>query len=343
MKIFTKLRILLILGNAGLSCMAQTSDKASLFQEPQHQEPTGCTLLNQEITSSLKDMQDMQLELSVVPKSCQQEPMDCPVAANEVPLSASVPLPSYYYVDEDRKYLGVDQLFYEIELASDHDVFGVVFNGLGILLNHFLYEHERPCLFATRWILYAPPLKENGDPVVSFKRTLGFKLKDLMHYFRTGGKIGWTGGLNSCFGVYGQVYYEHRRHDIRLQHEDEHTSSWTNSLLPGIGIRFTPQFWTDEDEYNPYIEIGTTYTHIFGCKSRYGRDKDQFGHGLTYSFGIGVRGNGMNRNTKVFVGFELPKYDYFNRKWSNDGGYYFPYANIRDRRWRISINISVPF
>lgn len=245
------------------------------------------------------------------------------------------------------KYLGSHQLFYEIELATDHIWLGSAIYALEHVANAAIFKRNEdhhsswPSLFSWTYTFLNPPLKENGEEVTSFT-TFGFKLKDMMHYLRTGGKIGWTGGLNSCFGVYGRFYFEHQRQFTRLQHEDTHEYSWTNAIMPGIGVRFTPQFWTGGDQVNPYFEVGTTYTHILGCKSRYGKDKDQFGHGLVYTFGVGVRGNGQYRNSKIFLGLELPQYDFFNRKWSNDGGYYFPYANVRDRRWRITVNLTIP-
>lgn len=266
-------------------------------------------------------------------------------SAYAAPLPTAAPISSYS--GEKRNYLGTNQLFYEIEITTDHVWFSGLLFGLETWANSAIQDHNEneytnwPCLFAWTYS-FAPVLKENGEAVVSFKKAKGFKLKDLMHYFRAGGKIGWAGGLNSCFGVYGRFYYEHQRQFIRLQHEDTHEYAWTNAIMPGIGVRFTPQFWTDEDQVNPYFEVGTTYTHIIGCKSRYGKDKDQFGHGLTYSFGVGIRGNGQYRNSKIFLGLELPQYDFFNRKWSNDGGYYFPYANVRDRRWRITVNLTIP-
>lgn len=271
-------------------------------------------------------------------------PMEATVNSDILDIILNVPV---YQGSGKRKYLGSHQLFYEIELATDHIWLASTIYALEHVANAAIFKHNQenysswPSLFSWTWTFLNPPLKENGEKVTSFK-IFGFKLKDMMHYLRTGGKIGWAGGLNSCFGVYGRFYFEHQRHFMRLQHEDSHEYSWTNAIMPGIGVRFTPQFWTGGDQVNPYFEVGTTYTHILGCKSRYGKDKDQFGHGLVYTFGVGVRGNGQFRNSKIFIGLELPQYDFFNRKWSSDGGFYFPYANIRDRRWRMTLNISVP-
>lgn len=335
-----KLCILFILGNLGLCGFALANTDTSMTPKPSQQETAILKSPNFEKESSF--LEDVDCEL--------QKPVPDAVTSGGTPAYAA-PLPTAapasYYDDEKRNYLGTDQLFYEIEITTDHVWFSGLLFGLETWANSAIQQHNEdedtnwPCLFAWTYT-FTPVLKENGEAVVSFKKAKGFKLKDLMHYFRAGGKIGWAGGLNSCFGIYGRFYYEHQRQFIRLQHEDSHEYAWTNAIMPGIGIRFTPQFWTGEDQINPYFEVGTTYTHIIGCKSRYGKDKDQFGHGLTYSFGVGVRGNGQYRNSKIFVGLELPRYDFFNRKWSNDGGFYFPYANVRDRKWRITLNLTIP-
>lgn len=333
-----KLCNLFILGNIGLWCSALTNLETISNQE--QNQTKALELLDQEDRSSSSICPEMSMATESVPEYNSS-------FAERPAFAANAPIPTSSQYNKDRKYLGTDQLFYEIEITTDHVWFSGLLFGLETWANAAIQDHNEeeytnwPCLFAWTYT-FTPVLKENGEAVVSFKKAKGFKIKDLMHYFRAGGKIGWAGGLNSCFGVYGRFYYEHQRQFIRLQHEDSHEYAWTNAIMPGIGVRFTPQFWTDEDQVNPYFEVGTTYTHIIGCKSRYGKDKDQFGHGLTYSFGVGIRGNGQYRNSKIFVGLELPQYDFFNRKWSNDGGFYFPYANVRDRKWRVTVNLTLP-
>lgn len=340
-----KLCSLLILGQMGLWCAALPVDDATVIDDS-NQETAG--LVNPDQEQSML-VSDLSLESAISPVFLHSDGAENSAKGTSSGYSAN-PLPIDYdndYLSNPHKYLGKNQFFYEIEFITDHYLFGAAILGLELFANEAILKHnedndtEWPCVFAGTFIAYDPGLKENGDNVVSLKK-YGFKLKDLMHYLRTGGKIGWAGGLNSCFGVYGRFYFEHRRQYMRLQHEDKYGYSWTNSILPGIGVRFAPQFWRDDDEVNPYFEVGTTFTRILGCKSRYGDDKDQFGHGLTYTFGVGIRGNGQYRNSKIFVGLDLRNYDFFNRKWSNDGGFFFPYANIRDRKWDITVNITLP-
>lgn len=344
--ISNKLCLLLILSHLGLWCVASPVDEVTMIDDS-NQESSEQVCLGDDVQSNL--VSDLSLESAISPLFLNSDGVDNTESGTSAGYAAN-PMPMKYdteYLSNPHKYLGKNQFFYEIEFITDHYWLSGLIFGLEDLANRAILKHnedydtEWPCVFAWTLVVHDPGLKENGDNVVSTKK-YGFKLKDLMHYFRTGGKVGWSGGLNSCFGVYGRFYFEHRRQNLRLQHEDNHEYSWTNTIMPGIGVRFAPQFWTDEDDVNPYFEVGTTYSKIIGCKSRYGKDKDQFGHGVAYSFGVGVRGNGQYRNSKIFIGFNLRRYDFFNRKWSNDGGYFFPYANIRDRKWDISVNMTLP-
>ena len=234
---------------------------------------------------------------------------------------------------DSRRYFGTNQLFYEVEAGTDNLTVNAVTTALMSWANNALAENEHPALFYNSFI-YQPAMHENHEPVASFKDQFSFKPKDLFRLVRAGGKLGWKGGLNSCFGVFGRFYYEYRRNYTKLIHSDDYEYYWTSSIQPGIGVHFAPQFGT---RLQPYLELGTTYNKVLSCKSPYGKDKDQFGSGLIYSFAIGIG----SANERITLGVELPKYNYFNRDWTPDGGFYYPYANIKERRWRITLNFKI--
>ncbi len=283
-------------------------------------ESTGQELAADEQTPAVND-EPMRLQLSDAPLSVAASPADNSINYNPY---------------GKKNYFGRAQFLRQIEITTDWMWLAEAIDLGTYFANKQLNEHGYADLLCSTWAAYTPPLKENGDELFS-PVGVSFKIKDNLHLLRVGGKLGWTGGLNSCFGIYGRFYFEHRRHWLRLQHDDEHAYYRTNAIKPGLGIHFVPQFDTDVEAWNPYLELGTTYTILTSCKTPYGTDKEQFGSGLVYNFGIGVR----NHHHDFFLNLELPQYRYFNRDWSPNGGFFYPYANIRDRQWSVSITAAL--
>lgn len=184
-------------------------------------------------------------------------------------------------------------------------------------------------------------IKDNGEDV-SIKKAnyAGFKADDLFSWVETSVKFGWFGKA-SPVGIYASIAYDHQRYQLCLQHDSGFGRYRTNALKPGIGIRFIP---FRASEVMPMIEVGTNYTLNFGVKSPYGTDKDQFNNGVSYTFSAGVSWMDFYDNMRtVRVGVTIAGFDYLNRDWSSDGGFYFPYANVKSRNYKFFIKYTQYF
>lgn len=183
-------------------------------------------------------------------------------------------------------------------------------------------------------------LKDNGENVLCKQANYwGFKADDLFSWVDVNLKIGWFGKV-SPIGIYGQLAYEHQRNKLCFQHDTDYGSYRTNAFKPGLGIRVIP---FRSEGVVPILEVGTSYVLNFGAKTPYGSDKSQFNDGMAYSFALGVTW-GMDEYGElphtIRAGITLSDHDYFNREWSNDGGYYFPYANVKAKDYKFFVKYT---
>ena len=183
-------------------------------------------------------------------------------------------------------------------------------------------------------------LKDNGEKVaVDGPNYWGYKAKDLFGYMEFGTKIGWHGPY-SPIGVYGQCYYNLRNQRIRFAHDEDAGRYRSNMLKLGAGIRVIP--WFKEDG-SLFLEVGSTYNMVTSCKTPYGNDKGQFNNGASTDFAIGYNWVGEDRNATLTLGTNINHYNYFNKDYSNDGGYYFPYANTKSTSLTVYLRFATFF
>lgn len=242
-----------------------------------------------------------------------------------------------------------NDVFYDIDLNANNIWFGQILQGVKILPLYFV-DNPTSSYAGDYSIKYNfLRFRENGDPVEQRRYNYGgFKANDLFNWIEVGGKVGWFGKV-SPIGVYAQFHYEHQRNKLRLQHDADYGHYRSNAIKPGVGVRIIP--WRNETVM-PIFELSSSYTFVTSGKTPYGEDKDQFNNGLSYTFSAGVSineaagaffNNYSDNPLTIRAGVTLFNYNYFNRNWSNDGGYNFPYANVKSKRFQIFLTISQRF
>lgn len=183
-------------------------------------------------------------------------------------------------------------------------------------------------------------LKDNGSKVdVKDSNYFGFKARDLFGYMEFGTKIGWHGPY-SPIGVYGQCYYNMRNQRIRFDHDLDYGKYRTNMLKLGGGIRVIPWY---RDEGSLFFEVGSTYNMLTGCKTPYGDDKDQFNNGASTDFAVGYTWIGNRSNATLTLGTNINHYNFFDKEYSNDGGYNFPFANTKSTSLTVYLRCTTYF
>ncbi|MDE5881349.1 MAG: hypothetical protein K2H60_06430 [Muribaculaceae bacterium] len=183
-------------------------------------------------------------------------------------------------------------------------------------------------------------LKDNGEKIdVVGPKYWGFKARDLFGYMEFGTKIGWHGPY-SPIGIYGQCYYNMRNQKIRFNHDFEEGRYKTDMLKLGAGIRVIPWF---KDDGSLFLEVGSTYNMVMKCKTPYGKDKKQFKDGASTDFAVGYIWKRDRSNTTLSLGTNLNLYNYFNKEYSNDGGFYYPFANTKSTSLSVYVRIATFF
>lgn len=183
-------------------------------------------------------------------------------------------------------------------------------------------------------------LKDNGKKVdVKDPNYWGFKARDLFGYMEFGTKVGWHGPY-SPIGVYGQCYYNIKNERIRFDHDLDYGNYRSDMLKIGGGIRVIPWF---KEEGSLFLEVGSTYNMVTNCKTPYGNDKKQFNNGASTDFAIGYTWIGESSNRTLTIGTNINHYNFFNTEYSNDGGYYYPYANTKSTSLSVYLRFATYF
>ena len=110
------------------------------------------------------------------------------------------------------------------------------------------------------------------------------------------------------------------------------SSSWSAGAILRASIPLN-----DDDEHIIFLEMGTKYNKIFSCKGPFDNAKEQFGNGLSTSFGLGVR---FKERWSIGAVYNMPQYDYFNRDFITSDGQK-PYAGIRSKNHSTSLRIQI--
>ncbi|MDE6796291.1 MAG: hypothetical protein K2J63_13440, partial [Muribaculaceae bacterium] len=114
----------------------------------------------------------------------------------------------------------------------------------------------------------------------------------------------------------------------------------SDMLKLGAGIRVIPWF---KDDRSLFLEVGSTYNMVMKCKTPYGKDKNQFKDGASTDFAVGYIWKRDTSNTTLSLGTNLNLYNYFNKEYSNDGGFYYPFANTKSTSLSVYVRIATFF
>ena len=188
--------------------------------------------------------------------------------------------------------------------------------------------------------LHYMSFKDNGEDV-SFKmgNPYGFTSYDLFNDLEAGLKFGWQ-GAESPIGAYVYGAYSINQYKLRFLGEHDYSKHKIQSWKAGIGVRISPlRFLLDEYDWCPIIELGTTYVYNFNYKGPYGSDIDQLNNGLRTTYAVGAQFDEGDQS--IMVCFDMAHYNLFNKDYTPDGGYWFPYANFKNQDYYFSLRYSI--
>lgn len=186
-------------------------------------------------------------------------------------------------------------------------------------------------------------MTDNGEKIgYKGNHPYGFRAYDLFNDMECGLKFGWQGAQSPIGGyVYGA--YGINQYKLLFLGDEDYTKHRIQNWNIGVRVRISPLYSNlGEHGWCPIIELGTTYVYNFKYKGPYDSDKKQINNGMRTFYAIGAT-IGENRAYDVMLCLDMANYDIFNRNYSPDGGYWFPYANFRDKDMNISLRFNYRF
>ena len=172
-------------------------------------------------------------------------------------------------------------------------------------------------------------MKDNGEAIdYEMPNPYGVTAYDLFNDIECGIKLGWQ-GAESPIGFYLYGAYGFNQYKLRFLGEQNFTKHTLQSWRTGIRVRISPfRPFSDVDEWYPIIELGTTYVSNFKYKGPYGNDKAQINNGMRTYYALGA--SIADRHT-ILLCLDMSHYDIFNRNYTPDGGFWYPYANFKNK------------
>ena len=202
-----------------------------------------------------------------------------------------------------------------------------------------LTDSDSPLCSYDPYSFHYMKLTDNGEKI-DFKQSnpYGFKAYDLFNNIEAGVKVGWQ-GRESFVGFYGYAGYGQNQYKLRFLGERDYSKHKFQNLRTGVGMRLSPlRFLMDDYDWCPIIEVGTTYVYNFSYKGPNGSDKKQINNGMRTSYSVGAQ---FADGCTLVVGFDMAHYNMFNKNYSPDGGYWFPYANFKNKDMNFYIRLNV--
>lgn len=177
---------------------------------------------------------------------------------------------------------------------------------------------------------------QQGKIKVDNGKYFGFKSRDVFNNFGYGITIGYQPKF-SILGIFLNGEYNFRQFGMQpnrnLDYMERYkSSSWSAGAILRASIPLN-----DDDEHIIFLEMGTKYNKIFSCKGPFDNAKEQFGNGLSTSFGLGVR---FKERWSIGAVYNMPQYDYFNRDFITSDGQK-PYAGIRSKNHSTSLRVQI--
>lgn len=186
-------------------------------------------------------------------------------------------------------------------------------------------------------------LEDNGEKI-DFKQNnpYGFTAYDLFNDLEVGLKVGWQ-GAETPIGLYVYGAYGINQYKLRFLGERDYNKHKLQSVRMGVGVKISPlRFLLDDYGWCPIIEVGTTYINNFKYKGPNGNDKDQINNGMRSSYAIGVQ-FGEEGEYSIMLDMDMAHYDIFNRNYTPDGGFWYPYANFKNRDMNFNLRANFIF
>ncbi len=181
-------------------------------------------------------------------------------------------------------------------------------------------------------------MTDNGERIAyHMANPYGYKAYDLFNGIETGIKVGWH-GVESPVGIYLYGAYGFDQYKLRFLGEEDYSKHKLHSLKVGVGIRVSPlHYLLDEYDWCPIFELGSVYVNNFAYDGPYGGDKAQINNGLRTSYAIGVQ---LGNKGSVAFCMDMAHYDMFNRNYTPDGGFWYPYANFKSNDMNFSLRLT---
>lgn len=95
----------------------------------------------------------------------------------------------------------------------------------------------------------------------------------------------------------------------------------------------------DEYDWCPVIELGTTYVYNFKYKGPYSSDIDQLNNGMRTTYAIGAQFDEGAQS--IMLCMDMAHYNLFNKSYTPDNGFWYPYANFKNSDLYFSLRYSV--
>ncbi|MCD8295977.1 MAG: hypothetical protein LUC88_00225, partial [Prevotella sp.] len=183
-------------------------------------------------------------------------------------------------------------------------------------------------------------MTDNGDEIgYKMANPYGFTSYDLFNDLEAGVKFGWQ-GPTSPIGAYIYCAYGMNQYDLLFLGDREYHKHKLQSLRLGLRVRISPLYYLLEDyEWCPIIELGTTYVDNFNYRGPNDNDIQQINNGLRTCYAIGVQ----KSNFDFMICFDMAHYDIFNKKYTSDGGFWYPYANFKNKDMSFSLRFNYRF
>ena len=183
--------------------------------------------------------------------------------------------------------------------------------------------------------LHYMSLEDNGE-AIGFKASnpYGFTSYDLFNSLEWGLKIGWRGS-ESPIGIYATGGYALNQYKLRFLGEHEYSKHKLQSWRAGLILNLSSySFFMDELDWGfaPFAEIGTTYVYNFKYKGPNDSNIDQINNGIRMNYAIGAY---IEDFGAILVKFDMAHYDLFNKDYTPDGGFWYPYANFKNKDFNI--------
>ena len=211
-----------------------------------------------------------------------------------------------------------------------------VYVGVGLLAVYgsIIKDDEDPLgsLFSMSPYMFAIPIHNTGNDEIGdlkspYRRCLKAPWKDLGDY-KVGLNLSYD-NVTTPFGFY--IGCDYKSVEVPTNKIDHRT----HYISPNAGLRLR----YGETE-GLLLEIGGAYDIPFKYSGMFNNDINVVNSGVTLNFGIG---GWQKSGTSVILQYEHPIYNYFNEKFSLDGGASFPLMGVKRTMGYISLAFRYGF